>query len=150
MTGHLRQSVAAFAVIRREERGGTQWLTQWNAHWQCFNLIGGHKRPDETFRECVIRELSEELRLCEGEDFTVAESLTAHLEYQAWSESAQRTTAYIVELFQVQLNGPRALDQIDANSSNRWLSLAEIHHGHAADDRRVSPTMKRLLEQVDS
>jgi 8-oxo-dGTP pyrophosphatase MutT (NUDIX family) len=150
MTCQLRQSVAAFALIRREENDQTLWLAQWNRHWNCYNLVGGHKRPDETFRECAIREVSEELQLREDEDYTVAETPTAHLDYEAWSESAGQTTAYTVEVFQVLLNGSLAIDKIDTIPINRWVTLDEVQLGRTADDRRISPTMKRLVEQVGS
>ena len=62
----MRQSIAAFAVIRRDERGQTLWLAQWNPKWGAYHFVGGHKRPEETFRECLVREIGEELHLCEG------------------------------------------------------------------------------------
>ena len=148
MTPNLRQSVAAFALIRREDRGQDLWMAQWNPHWKSYNFVGGHKRDDESFRECVIREVSEELRLNEGQDFTVPAEPLAHLEYVDWSENAREDTAYTVELFDVQLAGRVALDVIASNAANRWLTSAEIERGTTRDGQLVSRTMRRLLQGI--
>jgi 8-oxo-dGTP pyrophosphatase MutT (NUDIX family) len=148
MTPNLRQSVAAFALIRRDKRGLTLWLAQWNPHWQCHNFVGGHKRDDEPFRECVVREVAEELRLQEGRDFIVAREPMVRLEYTDWSESAQEETEYTVELFEVRLpDSARRL--VDANPDNCWISAAEIRRGHTTAGRRISATVKRLLEHIE-
>lgn len=148
MTPEMRQSVAAFAMIRRQERGQDLWLAQWNPHWQCYNFVGGHKRDGESFRQCVTREVAEELQLVEGHDFIVAQEPTAHLEYSDWSESARKDTAYTVEFFVVQLSGQAALDLIASNTANRWLTTSEIEKGTTRDGQPVSRTMGRLLHGI--
>jgi hypothetical protein len=60
----MRQSLASIALIQRNQR---QWLAQWTENWQGYHFVGGHKRPDESFRDCVIR-VAEELLLAEGTD----------------------------------------------------------------------------------
>jgi 8-oxo-dGTP pyrophosphatase MutT (NUDIX family) len=79
--------IAAFAVIRRDERGQTLRLAQWNPKWGAYHFVGGHKRPEETFRECLVREIGEELHLCEGLDYRIASAAPTHLEFMDFSES---------------------------------------------------------------
>jgi 8-oxo-dGTP pyrophosphatase MutT (NUDIX family) len=142
----LRHSVAAVALIRRKGRGPRAlWLAQWNSRWECFNFVAGHKRPDESFRECVIREIEEELNLREGIDFVVKDEPLAHVEFEAWSESAQANTHYVMELFDVTLTGESVVGKIDARRENCWLTRSEIRRGRSADGRPVGATMKRLL-----
>jgi 8-oxo-dGTP pyrophosphatase MutT (NUDIX family) len=143
----MRRSEAALALIHREEGGPTHWLAQWNERWQAYSLLGGHRRPDETFRQCLLRELGEELGLRDESGYTVADRPLAHLEYTAWSASADAETDYTIQLFEVALAAPaRAI--VDADPRNRWLSAAEITCGRAADGRPVSPTVERLLAAV--
>jgi 8-oxo-dGTP pyrophosphatase MutT (NUDIX family) len=144
----MRQSHAAVALIRREEAGQTLWLTQWNPKWERFHFVSGHKRPDETFRQCLVREVEEELRLREGIDFVAGTEPVAHVEYTAWSENAKADTAYTMELFNVRLTGEEARRTVDADPENRWLTEAEIQGERCADGKSVSPTMKLLLSQV--
>src|SRR5262245_472085 len=99
----MRQSIAGLALIRRQQDGRTLWLAQWNPKWQRYNFVSGHKRPDESFRDCVVREVGEELGLSAGTDFHAAAEPLAHLEYTDWSESARQETAYVMELFEVRL-----------------------------------------------
>jgi 8-oxo-dGTP pyrophosphatase MutT (NUDIX family) len=143
----MRRSVAAAALIRSDENGRTLWLAQWNPRWRGYHLVGGHKRPEETFRECLVREIGEELGLVEDEEFVVAAEPTARLEFTAWSEGAREETSYAMELFAVALRGP-AREKIDAHSANRWLDEGEIRRGRAADGKAVSPTMHRLLAEI--
>ena len=49
----MRVSEAALALITRvTPQGEAEYLTQWNEKWQAYSLIGGHREPDESFRDC--------------------------------------------------------------------------------------------------
>lgn len=141
----MRRSIAAVAIIRREDRGRAQWLAQWNDHWQCYSFVAGHKRPTESFRECLVREMGEELGLHERADFTAPTEPRCQVEFTEWSQSARAETNYTMALFDVHLENDAAREKVDADPRNRWLTQAEIQSEQAADGKRVSPTMGRLL-----
>ena len=143
----MRSSIAALALIRRTHRGRTEWLTQWNETWGRFNLIGGHKRPTESFRACAVRELEEELHLQAETDFRVAAEPFAHLEYTAWSASARAETDYTIELFETEFLTTEAAERVLCDEQNRWLSEAEIEAGRCADGRPISETVPLLLRK---
>jgi ADP-ribose pyrophosphatase YjhB (NUDIX family) len=149
MSNKLPQSVAAFALIRRVEQCQTLWLAQWNPRWGCYNFVGGHKRPDESFRDCVAREVSEELGLHAGKNCSVAADPVAHLTYSAWSASARQNTQYTIELFEVGLADSDARSNVDANPDNRWISEREILTKCCDDGKPVSDTMELLLSKVN-
>jgi 8-oxo-dGTP pyrophosphatase MutT (NUDIX family) len=140
----MRQSEAAVAIIRRTRNGQTHWLAQWNKNWGAFHFVAGHRQPDETFRECLVREIAEELQLHEGPDFRVSGQEPLHQEFVEFSRSAQTETRYIMDLFNVKLNDT-ADPKVDSESANRWLSEVEIEAEKTDDGRPVSPTMKRLI-----
>jgi ADP-ribose pyrophosphatase YjhB (NUDIX family) len=148
MTPDLRQSVAAFALIRRQRRGRPEWLAQWNPNWQSYNFVGGHKRNEETFRECVAREISEELQLQEHREFTVSRERAARLEYVDFSESAHEETAYTIELFEVRLSRIAMLRWIPAQDVNRWLTANEVIERATRDGRPIGRSMGRILERA--
>ncbi len=143
----MRQSQGALALIRRPGPGGTEYLLQWNAKWRALHLVGGHRRPDESFRDCLCRELAEELRLSPGAGARVADRPLAHLEYTDFSESAREETAYTMELFEVALT-PAAERRVSADSQNAWVSGAEVRAGRAGDGRAISRTTARLLPET--
>ena len=144
----MRRSLAAVALISRLHQGRTLWLAQWNPHWGCYHFVSGHKGQDESFRQCMVRELAEELSLQAEVDFRFPAEPTT-LEYTAWSESAQAKTEYSMEVFQVELVGDNGNQRVDSNPPNRWLSEAEICAERSSDCKRISPTMGLLLQKCD-
>jgi 8-oxo-dGTP pyrophosphatase MutT (NUDIX family) len=139
----LRRSEGGIALFQRVMAGQRQWLAQWNDKWGAFFFVGGHREDSETFRQCVVREIAEELDLSQA-DFTVAAQPAHHLEYRAQSRSAGELTAYVMELFDAQLAAP-ALEAVEREARNRWLSEEEIHRLEAHDGRPISTTMLLLL-----
>src|SRR5205809_5963914 len=100
----MRRSEGALALIRRAGQGRTENLVGWNEKWQGYNFVGGHRRPEESFLACLEREVAEELNLRRGEDYRVDPGPPRRLEYTAYSESARAETAYVMELFGIELS----------------------------------------------
>ena len=140
----MRQSEAAVALIRRFLDGQNRWLAQWNPKWGAYHFVSGHRRHDETFRDCLVREIAEELHLGEGTDYLVAAEPHKHLEFADFSRSTQTQTHYIMELFNVKL-GSGAHLRVEADPANRWLTDAEIQAEQTTEGQAVSATMKRLM-----
>jgi 8-oxo-dGTP pyrophosphatase MutT (NUDIX family) len=147
--GRIRRSQAALAVIGRRDRGGRcRWLAQWNPRWARFHFVGGHRRPDESFRECLLREVAEELRLTAGTDFVADERCLARAEYTAWSERARAETYYEMELYGVRLLPTAAAGRVRADPRNRWLTADEMRAGRTTDGLPINESMARLLSQA--
>jgi 8-oxo-dGTP pyrophosphatase MutT (NUDIX family) len=144
----MRESVAAIAIIRRQQEGRTLYLAQWNPGWQRFHFVGGHRQADESFRQCVAREVGEELGIAPESEFLVGEQPLAHVDYTAWSDRAGRETHYEMELFEVQLAGEAARQRVDADPLNRWLTEDEIREHCCRDGQPVSETMSLLLRKA--
>jgi len=119
----MRESQGALALIRRPGRDGPEHLVQWNEKWGALHLVGGHRRPEESFHDCLCRELTEELAVQPGVDCRVAERPLAHLEYAAFSQSAGEETAYTMELFEVGL-APAVVAQVSGDPRNAWVGEA--------------------------
>ncbi len=85
----LRESRASVALICRHHGDDVQWLARWNKNWSCYYFVGGHKHDDETYYECLVRELKEELGITGDKDFSALEEPVARLEYTAWSKSGR-------------------------------------------------------------
>src|ERR1043165_3749688 len=146
----MRKSIAAVALIRRTQADQMRYLAQWNPKWRRYNCVAGHKREAESFRECMLREVNEELGLCEATDFEVSEAPLAHLEFDSWSESAGVETHYVMEVYEVIILNDAALGKVTGDSRNRWLSEREILSERAEDGNAVSPTMLRILGEMAS
>jgi 8-oxo-dGTP pyrophosphatase MutT (NUDIX family) len=144
----MRQSEGSLAYIERRRGDLVEILTQWNDGWQAFSLVGGHRRPSESFRSCLAREVSEELGLEDGEQYTAGEPPVARLEYVAWSESAGVETEYTLEVYRVDLASPAVEDIVSASPENRWVTTDEVDTGTTSDGRQISPTVARVLTRI--
>jgi ADP-ribose pyrophosphatase YjhB (NUDIX family) len=143
----LRHSEGGIVLIQRTVGGRKQWLAQWNENWKAFFFIGGHREDDETFRDCVIREIKEELGL-DPIDCPVAATVASRVEYKAISKSASELTEYIMELYCAQPN-PTGLKKIADNPKNKWLDEDEIERQESHDARRVSVSMQVILDLAE-
>jgi 8-oxo-dGTP pyrophosphatase MutT (NUDIX family) len=146
----MRTSHGSFALITRRNGSGTELLTQWNERWKAFSFVGGHKGDAETFRDCLSREVSEELTLIDGKDFRVGEGPVLHTEYTAWSHGAKAETVYKHEIYLVELVAAKAEGVVTSSHQNRWLTEDEIIAGMTHDGRAVSSTVRRILSQISS
>jgi ADP-ribose pyrophosphatase YjhB (NUDIX family) len=144
----LRRSISALAVFQREQAGQLHVLAKWNTAWQTWALVGGHKRPDETFRQCVIREIEEELGLAVDGDVAVDDNGSVGLEFTAWSQRSQSNTRYEIEVFAARLLHERAQAAVAAEPHNRWLTHEEIRAGRCHDGTSISETLTRALNAV--
>jgi 8-oxo-dGTP pyrophosphatase MutT (NUDIX family) len=147
----MRESLAALALIENTSpENEPRWLVQWNAGWQRLALVGGHKRPAETYPECLRRETNEELGLVADCDFAAGDAPLARLNYVAWSQRAQEQTQYALEVYQVALLSAQALAQVTADTANCWVSAAEIERGVADDGRSISDQVQRVVRAVQN
>ena len=118
----MRKSVASIALISREAHGQTLWLAQWNQGWRSFSFVGGHKREQESFRECVIREIEEELGLREGQDVRIALTPLKAVAYIDVSRRTGEETEYDIALLRGE---PDRSWRSDRNRRQSRQSLAE-------------------------
>jgi len=142
----MRCSQAAVALIRQPTAVGWNFLCQWSDSWRALHLIGGHREGEETFRECAMREMLEELPVGFA-DVSVAAQPLAHLEYVTFSESAGVPTRYILEVFQTSIDS-HAREKVTRQPENAWVSREQIQLGLAADGRRISPTVELILVKL--
>lgn len=148
MVGTMRRSAAALALIRDAGVDGSErYLALWNERSRRYHFAGGHRRAGESFRDCLTRELAEELELSETAFMAPAEP-RLELRYEAVSESVRQPTEYHLAVFEVRLASADERRRVTALAGCRWLSAGEIRRGVAADQRPVSDNMRRVLDAL--
>jgi 8-oxo-dGTP pyrophosphatase MutT (NUDIX family) len=139
----LRRSEAGLALISLTSAGQTEFLCQFHEKTKAFFLIGGHREAGESFRDCVIREVSEELSLAPA-DFSVANQPQKILHFHARSTSTKLDTEYDIHLFDVTV-ATGALAKVEADPRNTWLTADEVREELFHQGKRISSDMRRIL-----
>ncbi|AWK12271.1 hypothetical protein DDQ41_28900 [Streptomyces spongiicola] len=123
------------AVIKEEARGGeSRYLVQYDARSRQYQLIGGHRRPDDlTIGHTMVRELEEELT-----DFSFDHDGDTLTELQRFerlmvSRTSGVLTRYRIVVFHLRTRRPRLL----LGPADRWISERELNTGRADDGRRI-------------
>ncbi len=143
----MRESLAGLAWIERRVGDESQWLVLWNERWQQYALVGGHLEADESLRECVLREVEEELRLTRGQDFQVSEQALVQLDYEAFSESVQEQTRYRHVVFSLTLTTD-AQDRIESQPGVRWVTDGEIERRATTDGLPIAEQVERAWREI--
>ncbi|AMV18449.1 NUDIX domain-containing protein [Planctomyces sp. SH-PL14] len=146
----MRVSESALALFTRSTPDGTTaYLTQWNERWRAYSLIGGHRRKGETFRDCCVREVTEELRLMPEIDFQISDRpVTTRLEYKAFSKSAGAETRYAFELFSGWLRDDAVATRVLEAPENCWVSEAEVRAGRTLSGKAIDAQVARSLDWI--
>jgi 8-oxo-dGTP pyrophosphatase MutT (NUDIX family) len=145
----LRRSYGAIALIECPYGPDSRsWLARWNRHWESYFFVAGHKHDNESSRDCIVRELGEELGIAEGRNFLVPARPITRLEFDAWSRSVQVETHYVMDIFPVQILGDATWQVLRADSRVRCVTEAEIRAQRGEDGAPVSPTMVRVIESL--
>lgn len=135
---------AAFALFRS---ACGDWLVQWNRHWQAYNLIGGRVESGESFFDCAMREVCEELGLA-LDDFTLSPDPIAKIDFRGLSSDGAVEATYCMQLFAARAAEPQALETLASLASNRWLTLAEIYAGLTSEGKRISEVTQRFAAEL--
>ena len=144
----MRESRGALARIARQHDGETQWFVRWNRKWESFALIGGHVESGETYRECLLREIEEEIGLNEP-DVAASEHATTELSYAAFSKRAKAETQYTLLLFDVDIAVATTARLVAEDERLRWVSLSEIHAEKTQDGKGISDVVKRFYDATE-
>ena len=139
----LPQSNGVIALFSRKSPTGPEYLAQWNEHWKCYFLIGGHEIESTDSRERAIEKVCEELGVT-PDGICVANTPTKSLAYEAISQRTDEITSYEIKVFDTECDSEASL-QIEANAANRWLTLDEIQKGGANDGRTVSAVVNAVV-----
>lgn len=140
-----RKSDAALAWITRVNASReTEYLTQWNSGWSAYSLIGGHVEPGESFRQCCLREIEEEL-LSKASDCQLAPYPYATLRFREFSKAAYEASDYHWQVF---LARPSADLLGRLPDDCQWVQAHHIRSGRTADGQPIADQVRRILKAV--
>ena len=143
-TRHSYGSVAMITILDGRQH---LWLGQWNDSWQAINFVGGHREHGESYRDCLIREITEELGLLLTRDFRIPAEPARAIEYTAVSRRTDEWTRYHLSLYSVALSAGVS-DRLSLNPRNHWLTEQQIDAMVTDTGIPISRTMKRVFDEA--
>lgn len=140
--------VGSIALIRRVEDGKTKWLVRHHACSDTYKLVQADRLEEESFRECIDREISWSLSLERNRDYIISSVPRLHLEVQNRAPGEETGDILIVEFYVVDLYGRKAIEKL-ADESNHWVTGAELNLGVTGNGRAIDPLQQKLLAKAD-
>lgn len=146
-TQPTRLSHGSLALITILDGKQHLWLGQWNDSWEAINFVGGHREHGESYRDCLIREITEELGLLLTRDFRVPAEPTKAIEYTAVSKRTDEWTRYHLMLYSVALTAGVS-ERLSEDPRNHWLTEQHVDVLETDSGMPVSPTMKLVFAEA--
>lgn len=113
----------------------------------CYNFIGGHREDNESFFECLSREIHEELDLQVDDDYDVIDVPCKELHSVALSKRASEDTSYTMQLFAVKLSSD-SQEKVSRAANNRWINRGEVNAGVTRNGESVSAQVGMWLNAI--
>lgn len=136
-------------MIRHPERPEQEWLGVYDERRQCYSFIRAERLNNESWRECLDRELSWVLELRRGKDYLISHMARLHFS----DTTSDNATGEIIELeFEFYVvdpygrSGRAAFQQLDGV---RWLTNGELREGMTEDGVEIDPELTETLRRAD-
>lgn len=143
----MNHFTGSIALFRHPERLENQWLAYWNVGRKFYDFVTAERLDDESFRECLDREVAWVLDLRRGKDYVMSSQARLHLDLPVESESDD--TVLGVEFYIVDLYGKSGRASVELNKQLRWLNSDEVLSGLTSDGERLNPSLVELLNKAD-
>lgn len=139
-------SQVAVALIRHPEEGEKRWLTMRDPHRQQFQLITAQRLEQESFRDCLDREIAWRLRLRRKKDYIISSMARLHLELREDAEPVVNGID-VIQFITVNLYGRLARLSVSGNRSVAWFSATEILSGRGTGGCEIDTSLNALLSR---
>lgn len=139
----------SIALIRRDHEGKNRWLARALAHQpNVLDFISAPRLGSESFRETIRREAAWTLNLDPKRELLVSSMAQLNLEFVANFPHDTQETHIGVSFFMVQIYGKTAMQQVEADVANHWLSSQEVCDGFAVSGEQLDPRLLFLLKRA--
>ena len=139
--------MGSVALLRHPEQLEHLWLAHWDSRRQYFDFVTAERLDDESFRECLDREIAWVLDLRRGKDYIVSSQARLHLDVPV--EAADDETFFVVEFYIADLYGKASRGMVELNRDVSWLTSDEVLSGQTSKGVPVNPSLVELLNRAD-
>lgn len=135
------------ALIPEDSESNSRWLCLWDNNRSCFDCVTAERGDNESFRDCIHREVLESLDLTKR-DVLVSNMAQLNLEFVHTLPESTSDTHVAVSFYLVHLYSETARQAVKEMVEGRWLTGKELLHGETTDGWAVSPTLSYLLRRA--
>lgn len=143
----MNHFTGSIALLRHPEHLEDQWLTYWDVGRKYYDFVTAERLDDESFRECLDREIAWVLDIRRGKDYIISSQARLHLDIPIESETDD--TFFVVEFYIADLFGKSGRASVELNKQLRWLNSDEVLSGQTSDGVPVNPSLVELLNKAD-
>lgn len=143
----MNHFTGSVALLRHPEQLEHLWLAHWDSRRQYFDFVTAERLDDESFRECLDREIAWVLDLRRGKDYIVSSQARLHLDVPV--EAADDETFFVVEFYIADLYGKASRGMVELNRDVSWLTSDEVRSGQTSKGVPVNPSLVELLNRAD-
>ena len=140
---------ASIALIRHHDEPEHHWLSFWNAAAQQFSFVVAERLENESWRECLDRELAWELDLRRGKDYLISSMARLHFEEAIVEPNSDEPAKLEIEFYVVDPYGRAGREAFKSLPDSRWLSNNELRSGKCESGEAIDPWLVDLLRKAD-
>ena len=137
----------SIALLRHPEHLEGQWLAYWNEGRRQYDFVTAERLANESFRECLDREIAWVLDIRRGKDYIMSSQPRLHLDLPIDKEIAG--AFFVTEFFIVDLYGKSGRASVELNKQRRWFTSDEVLSGRTVDGALLNPALVALLNKAD-
>lgn len=137
----------SIGLIRRMGEDGWRWLARWNQQQGCFDFIATDCLEGESAREAISREVAWVLDLNRGRDILVCNMAQSNLEFIDCLPGQNHKTKMKVAFYNVELYRSGAVERVNTDAENAWLTSQEICDGQTKDNLALNPMLHFLIKK---
>lgn len=143
----MHHFTGSIALLRHPEQLENCWLAHWDASRKHYDFVTAERLDDESFRECLDREVAWVLDIRRDKDYIISSQARLHLDLPI--EAFGVATFCVVEFYIVDLYGKSGRASIELNKELRWLTSDEVLSGRTSERVPVNSTLVELLNKAD-
>jgi len=141
--------IGSLGIVRRYVDETEEWLTIWDEIEEVCKLIQADRTEEETFRDCLHKNLEAELSLNAKKDYIISGLSMAHHQAPIEWPGEETPQWVIVQFFPIQIYGQAARDKVDRLPNVQWLTLSEIAKGCSTEGKPFDEKQRLLIERAD-
>ncbi|MDG2014246.1 MAG: hypothetical protein P8J33_12120 [Pirellulaceae bacterium] len=139
----------SIALIRRVQDGKNLWLArESDRRPDMVDFIAAPRLESESFRETIRREVGWVLDLDPKRDLLVSNMAQLNLEFVASLPNSTADSHIAASFFLVEIYGRRAMQKIESDPANRWMTSGEVCSGDLETGETVDPRLLFLLDRA--